>query len=88
MYERALRGYEKSLGADNITTYVPALNTMWGLGALFERQADFAKVFVTRKNVGRRAGWAERVENRNPNIVIKKQNRIEKPLVPAYTFKR
>ena len=36
MYERALQGYEKALGADNITTYIPALNTLWGLGSLFE----------------------------------------------------
>ncbi|KAH8746821.1 hypothetical protein F5882DRAFT_454954 [Hyaloscypha sp. PMI_1271] len=42
IYERALRGYEKALDADNITTYIPALNTVWGLGSLLERQADFA----------------------------------------------
>ncbi|KAH7374100.1 hypothetical protein BKA64DRAFT_688647 [Cadophora sp. MPI-SDFR-AT-0126] len=28
IYQRALRGYEKALGADNTTTYIPALNTI------------------------------------------------------------
>jgi tetratricopeptide (TPR) repeat protein len=46
MYERALRGYEKALDAGNITTYIPALNTSWGLGSLFEHQADFAKARI------------------------------------------
>jgi hypothetical protein len=35
MYQQALRGYEKALGADNIITYIPALNTIWNLGSLF-----------------------------------------------------
>ncbi|KAH6694924.1 hypothetical protein BKA61DRAFT_683382 [Leptodontidium sp. MPI-SDFR-AT-0119] len=43
MYERALQGYEKAWGPDNIITYVPALNTILYLGRLFERQADLAK---------------------------------------------
>ncbi|PQE26671.1 beta transducin het-e4s protein [Rutstroemia sp. NJR-2017a BBW] len=43
MYQRALQGYEKALGTDNIITYVPALNTIWNLGSLFELQADLAK---------------------------------------------
>jgi tetratricopeptide (TPR) repeat protein len=43
MYQRALQGYEKAWGLDNITTYVPALNTILNLGLLFERQADLAK---------------------------------------------
>ena len=46
MYERALRGYETALGADNITTYIPALNTLWSLGSLFKRQANFAKARI------------------------------------------
>jgi hypothetical protein len=46
MFERALRGYEKALGANNITTYIPVLNTLWGLGSLFERQADFTKARI------------------------------------------
>jgi len=40
MYQRALQGYEKAIGPDNIITYVPALNTIWGFGSLFEHQAD------------------------------------------------
>jgi hypothetical protein len=47
MYQRALQGYEKAIGADNITTYIPALNTVWGLGSLLERQADFVKARTT-----------------------------------------
>ncbi len=43
MYQRALQGYEKAIGPDNITTYIPALNTILNLGILFERQADLAK---------------------------------------------
>jgi tetratricopeptide (TPR) repeat protein len=46
MYERALRGYEAALGADNIMTYIPALNTLWGLGSLFKRQDDYAKARI------------------------------------------
>ena len=40
---RALHGYEKALGAGNIATYIPALNTLRNLGSLFEIQTDFAK---------------------------------------------
>jgi hypothetical protein len=46
MYERALRGYEIAIGADGITTYIPALNTIQNLGSLFELQADFAKARI------------------------------------------
>ncbi|KAM3066498.1 hypothetical protein ACMFMG_011996 [Clarireedia jacksonii] len=43
MYQRALQGYEKVLSTDNIINYVPALNTIWNFGSLFEHQADIAK---------------------------------------------
>ncbi|CAM5999531.1 unnamed protein product [Sphagnum balticum] len=46
MYQRALRGYEKALGTNNITTYIPALYTTWNLGSLFERQADLANARI------------------------------------------
>lgn len=46
MSERALRGYETALSIDNITTYIPALNKLWGLGFLFKRQADFTKARI------------------------------------------
>ena len=46
MYQRALQGYKKALGAENIMTYIPALNTMHNLGSLFERQADVAKAKI------------------------------------------
>lgn len=38
--------YEKALGVENITTFIPALNTLWGLGSLFEHQADYAKARI------------------------------------------
>jgi hypothetical protein len=43
MYQRALQGYEKAVGVDNVTTYPPALNTVENLGSLFERHGDIAK---------------------------------------------
>ena len=46
MFQRALRGYETAIGTDNITTFIPALNTLWGLGSLFEHQADYAKAII------------------------------------------
>jgi hypothetical protein len=46
MYERALRGYEVALGAENITTYIPALNTIWNLGSLFQEGTDLAKARI------------------------------------------
>jgi hypothetical protein len=46
MYQRALRGYEKAIGTNNMPTYIPALHTIWNLGSLFERQADLAKAGV------------------------------------------
>jgi hypothetical protein len=40
---RALQGYEKAIGPNVITTYFPALNSIFNLGLLFEHQADIAK---------------------------------------------
>ena len=34
------------LSAYNITTYIPALNTIGNLGSLFERQADVGKARI------------------------------------------
>jgi tetratricopeptide (TPR) repeat protein len=42
MYEQALQGYEKALGA-NFKTYIPALNSIWGLAYLLECQTEFVK---------------------------------------------
>jgi len=42
MYQRALQGYGKAIGPELISTYVPALNTTYNLGLLFERQANIA----------------------------------------------
>jgi tetratricopeptide (TPR) repeat protein len=54
MYQRALQGYEKALGADNATTYIPAPNTIWGLASHFEDQADLAnaKIMYSKALVG------------------------------------
>ena len=46
MFQRALQGYEKALGVDKVTTYIPALNTIWAFGSLFERQADLEKARI------------------------------------------
>src|SRR5271170_1847115 len=46
MYQRVLQGYQKALSVDNVTTYIPALNTIWAFGSLFERQADLAKARI------------------------------------------
>jgi tetratricopeptide (TPR) repeat protein len=35
MFLQALQGYKESLGADQIRTYLPALNTMGNMGELF-----------------------------------------------------
>jgi hypothetical protein len=46
MFEQALRGYKTALGAENITTYIPALNTIWDLSSLFEEETDLAKARI------------------------------------------
>ncbi|KAH6646122.1 kinesin light chain [Truncatella angustata] len=38
MYLRALRGYEKAVGPQHIARYRPAINTLWGFGALLWKQ--------------------------------------------------
>ena len=38
MYMRALEGSEKAIGPENILTFMPALNTMFNLAHLFDRQ--------------------------------------------------
>jgi len=43
MYQHALQGYENAAGINNTSTFIPALNTIWDLGSLFEHQADIAK---------------------------------------------
>jgi hypothetical protein len=40
---RALRGYENALGAENIATYGPMLNTVANLGYLYRGQAKLAE---------------------------------------------
>lgn len=43
MYQRALQGYKKAVGTDNISTYTPALNTIWAFSSLFEKQGNLLK---------------------------------------------
>ncbi|OXV09799.1 hypothetical protein Egran_02439 [Elaphomyces granulatus] len=54
MYKRALQGYEKALGLEDITSHRPALNTMWNLGHLFTAQGhlDEAKEMYSRARTG------------------------------------
>ena len=40
---RALQGYEEALGMENVDRYIPALNTMWGLGDLFKAQKELVQ---------------------------------------------
>lgn len=42
MYLRALRGYEIAIEPQNIPSYRPAINTIWGLGALLWSQGHLA----------------------------------------------
>ncbi|KAK2599959.1 hypothetical protein QQS21_005343 [Conoideocrella luteorostrata] len=42
-YLRALRGYEKVIGTQNVTRYRPAINTTWGLGSLLWSQGHLVE---------------------------------------------
>jgi tetratricopeptide (TPR) repeat protein len=57
MYQRALQGYEKALGLENVSRYRPALITMRNLGNLFATQGrlDEAKEMYSRACTGFRA---------------------------------
>lgn len=50
MYNRALQGYEHALGPELMSSYIPALNTMFNFGDLFSQtdRKDKAKVMYTR----------------------------------------
>ena len=54
MYQRALQGYEKALGPENVARYRPALNTIRNLGDLFAAQGhlDEAKEMYSRARTG------------------------------------
>jgi len=43
MYLRALEGYEKAVGPRDTLTFIPVLNTIWGLASLFDRQDKVAE---------------------------------------------
>ncbi|RMZ81359.1 hypothetical protein DV738_g2165, partial [Chaetothyriales sp. CBS 135597] len=50
MYIRALQGYEHALGPELVSSYIPALNTMFNFGDLFSQtdRKDMAKTMFTR----------------------------------------
>jgi tetratricopeptide (TPR) repeat protein len=54
MYQRALQGYEKALGLENVARHRPALITIWNLGDLFAAQGhlDKAKEMYSRACTG------------------------------------
>ncbi|KAN0075668.1 HET domain containing protein [Elaphomyces granulatus] len=54
MYQRALQGYEKALGPENVARYRPALNTIRNLGDLFAAQGHLneAKEMYSRARIG------------------------------------
>jgi tetratricopeptide (TPR) repeat protein len=54
MYQRALQGYEKALGLENVARYRPALTAIRNLGNLFAAQGhlDKAKEMYSRAFTG------------------------------------
>lgn len=71
MFEWVLRGCENALGTDNITTYIPALKAIWGLGYVSEFRDDLvrAKTVYSKaligygKLVGPDHVWAQSLRN-------------------------
>ncbi|KAF2185997.1 hypothetical protein K469DRAFT_574669 [Zopfia rhizophila CBS 207.26] len=56
MFVRALEGYERALGPEHIATFIPALNTMWGLAFVFNCQdrVEDARTFYSKALSGYR----------------------------------
>ncbi|KAH6691123.1 hypothetical protein BKA61DRAFT_454811, partial [Leptodontidium sp. MPI-SDFR-AT-0119] len=54
MYDRALQGYEEVFGPENITSYIPALNTIWNIGSLFGERINIieARIMYEKALVG------------------------------------
>ncbi|PSN58929.1 TPR-like protein [Corynespora cassiicola Philippines] len=54
MYNRTLQGYQEAIKPEHLSTYLPALNTMWGLAALFDHQhrIEDAKLWYSKALVG------------------------------------
>jgi tetratricopeptide (TPR) repeat protein len=54
MYIRALQGYEKALGIELMSSYLPALHTMFAFGDLYSRtdRKDMAKEMYSRASCG------------------------------------
>ncbi|PSN58887.1 hypothetical protein BS50DRAFT_317380 [Corynespora cassiicola Philippines] len=54
MYNRTLQGYQEAIKPEHLPTYLPALNTMCGLAALFDRQhrIEDAKLWYSKALAG------------------------------------
>jgi len=72
MYIRALQGYEEALGPERLSSYLPALITMFSFGDLFSRtgRKDMTKNMYTRALSGFRivqgpsSKWCRELEGR------------------------
>jgi hypothetical protein len=72
MYIRALQGYEEALGPERLSSYLPALITMFSFGDLLSQidQKDIAKNIYTRALSGYRivqgpsSKWYRELEGR------------------------
>ena len=72
MYDRALQGYKEALGHEFVSSYLPALNTMFAFGDLFSQtdRKDMAKAMYNRALSGFTAvqgpssNWCTQLEDR------------------------
>ncbi|KAF2463438.1 HET-domain-containing protein [Lindgomyces ingoldianus] len=72
MYNRALQGYEEALRPELLSSYLPALNTMFSFGDLYVRtgREDIAKIMYSRALAGYTAvqgpssEWCKQLEDR------------------------
>jgi tetratricopeptide (TPR) repeat protein len=78
MYIRALQGYEEALGPEHLSSYLPALNTMFSFGDLFSwtGREVMAKSMYTRALSGYRivqgpsSKWCRELEGRLQELQI------------------
>ncbi|KAK6609661.1 NB-ARC and TPR domain protein [Botrytis cinerea] len=72
MYHRALEGYEKALGLELVSSYLPALHTMFAFGNLFSQtdRKDMARKMYNRALSGYKivqgssSKWGKQVDDR------------------------
>jgi hypothetical protein len=78
MYIRALQGYEEALSPERLSSYLPALITMFSFGDLFSRtgRKDMAKNMYTRALSGYRivqgpsSKWCRELEGRLQELQV------------------